>query len=599
LTEVALRFTGTDSGLSARFAQTNKSLDDLVRNTARVSSAIDTTFKGLAVAAAAVGLGRLINEAIQFADELTKASARTGIAVDNLQRLQFVADQTDVEFGSLVGAVNRLQVQLVAAGEGSKEATAALARLGIPVNEFIGLQPDEQFARVARSIAEIKSPTDRSAAAIGLFGRSGAELLPLLTQTGEELAKVEVQLDGIGGPVSATAIARVDDLGDSFGRLKLATKSLATELVALAEPLIAPVLEGLQHTIAGFRLLDGDGDNAIVNLSNRIDYLRGQIEAFSDRSDTSRRRVAGYRDELRLLTLQLEQLTGTGFGGLIQELALRPAQLDASLLKFSGATTRGLAQAQPLAPSPVQPSAQERREQTLSEGSPDVAIAINEKDLLTEINQEKLDELLRQETEHAIDRERIASDTAQFMADAREVFGLQEIEFEQIKNQSIISIAGGLVSTLAGQNTKLAKIQQGLAIATVTYDTSRSVMRAMADLPWPANLAAAAKAVLMGAVQIAKIKATNYSAGSVSGSGASLGGGASASAGNAAMTPTTQAPAATGATQGQVIRVEVNGVITKEAMRQLGEELGQLVNAGDLVFINGNSTQADIIRRGN
>lgn len=587
MTDVTLRFTGTESGLSAQFARANRSLDDLSRNVARASGAIQTGFKGITAAVAAIGLGRLINESIQFADELTKAAARTGIAVDSLQKLQFVASQADVEFGSLTNAINRLQNTLVLSEEGSDQAAKALARLGVPVEQFIALRSDQQFELVAQTIASIKDPADRTAVAIGLFGKSGAELLPVLVQTGEQLGQVNAQFLAIGGPVTADAIARVDDIGDAFGRLGTATKSLVTELLALAEPVITPVLSGLQEVARDLRILAGTADELAV-LEQNLRFLReeralgvfavgesafnpgGGISFLTEReADAAIAAIERKRDQI----IQFRALQNPSF----QTLTVDPGLVPITL---------------PFAKEPEQTVA-ERREQALATDNPAVTFALDEKDLLFKIEEEHLAKVLRLQEEHFLRSNQIASEAAQFRADIRELFGVQEITFEAAKAASIFDIGSGLLGALAGQNTKFAKIQQGLAIATVTYDTSRAIMAAIATL----NYGAAAKAAVMGAIQIAKIRSTNYSGGSVSGGGGgfSVGGGAAASS-----TPLPTAPAApVGATQGNVLRVEVIGMVTKDAARAIAEEIGAVVNSGDVVFIGANSTQAEIIRRGN
>jgi hypothetical protein len=569
------------------FRQTNRQLDDLRNNVSRASSAIQASFRAIGPIIAAVGFGRLVGEAIEFADELTKASARTGIAVENLQSLRLVAENADVGFDSLTNAINRLQVQLVAADDGSREARTAIAGLGIEVSRFSDLAPDQQFAQVAQAISEIDDPAERSARAIALFGRAGAELLPVLTQTAAELDASTEAMARIGGVVTTDTVAKVDELGDAFGTLQIGVKSAATDLVEDFAPALIVVLEAAQKVIGGLRLLDGEGSNAIVNLDNRIRQLeasRARILASVGGDQTLlgpgfKQDLKEINAELAKLIEQQERLSGTGLGG------LRQAQEDRAALEASLGEVEVTARRLP------GDSPQDRRIRALNASeSRLVQIATLEKDQLIQIEVEKNNELVRLAQERYFRENQIASDAAEFRRQVRETFGVQEIRFEEIKSQSIIQIAGGLFGTLARENSKLAKIQQGIALAEAIWNTAAGITKAL-KLPYPASLIAAAKVALVGGIQIAKIKATNYNAGSVSsGSAPSVSGGGS----GANESVSTAQPEPVGATQaGQIVNITFNGPVSdRDAFIAI---IKDYADADGIVF-NGNSAQAAEIR---
>ena len=581
MSDVALRFGARDDGLNAQFARMSRDLDTLQGKVSKTSSAIGASFRTIGAAAAAIGLGKLVGDSIQFADELQKASGRTGIAVEGLQRLQFIAAQTSGDIGSITSAINRMQNQLTLAGEGSDSAAKALARLQIPVSQFSALRPDEQFNRVAVAISQIPVPAERTAAAIGLFGRSGAELLPVLVSTGTELEKVSVQFDSIGGPVSEQAISKVDDLGDAFGRLKIATTNLSTELLALVAKPLTSAIDKIGQFLGGLRIAAVGGTDRIVNLTDRVEDLRGAIQGIESTSffgfaDKDRRAIQEINAEIRELLFQQRELAGLN----PSPIAKIPG-IDPSSVSLPSGVLDALARNQTVLDGGT---AQQRRENGLSGPSPEVVRALEEKDLLTVINQEKLDELIRQQQEHAIESMRIESEAAQFKADVRETFGLQEITFERAKNLTILGLVGQIFPALAAHNSKLAKIQQAIAIATTIWDTGRAIMRAMAELPYPVNIGVAVGAAAMGAVQIAKIRATNYNAGSVSGTSAPTVSGGRGGAASVPLVSQPEAPKERGVRQ-----INIYGDITGEAsMRWLVDRLRKEIGDYDLV-LNGNA----------
>jgi hypothetical protein len=222
------------------------------------------------------------------------------------------------------------------------------------------------------------------------------------------------------------------------------------------------------------------------------------------------------------------------------------------------------------------------------------AMAFEQSESLLHINQGTIDEIVRRETDAVMKRLQVQSDASRFLADVRRTFGLEEIKFEEIKNQSIFEIASSMFSALARENSKLAKVQQGIALAQTIWSTAAGIMRAFETLPWPANIIAAGKVALTGAIQIAKIRSTNYSAGSVSGSAPSLAGGSSIGAGRDANPQDTSELAA--AAQSSTT-VYLTGFITRDIVDYIVDALREGLDR-DVVVIPQNSLQAEIIRGG-
>lgn len=165
-----------------------------------------------ALSAAGVGgtVAALAKGALDAADNLTKLSDRTGIAIEGLQRLQAVAEPSGNSLDQVASAVNQFQKRL---SEGSKDTVSALGEIGLSIGQLRALSPDEQFFAIAKGIQSIKDPAEQTRIAMELFGKSGAELLPTLK------ADVDGLKDSMLGMSTESAQA-LDKLGDDFNRWK-------------------------------------------------------------------------------------------------------------------------------------------------------------------------------------------------------------------------------------------------------------------------------------------------------------------------------------------------------------------------------------------
>ena len=139
---------------------------------------------GLALGAvgAAVGGGafvRGIKNAADLGGELSDLSARTGILAGDLAIMGRAFEDNGVSADKIGGIINKLQRSISDFGAGSETASKPFERLGISFEEISKLDPAAQFQLIQSKIAALKSPTDRAATAMEIFGRSGGELLTL------------------------------------------------------------------------------------------------------------------------------------------------------------------------------------------------------------------------------------------------------------------------------------------------------------------------------------------------------------------------------------------------------------------------------------
>jgi hypothetical protein len=180
----------------------------------------------------------------KFADigsQLHDLSGRTGATVERLSELRFAASQTGVEFGGIELAYRRMAKTIGDANRGMSGAVDGLSRLGLTVKDLQGLSPDQQFTRIANSINAITDPTEKAAAAITIFGRSGTQLLPLFA----EMDALTNQARNMGLVMSKETAAAADKLGDAFDLLKASAESLVLQLGGHLAPDLTKVAESL------------------------------------------------------------------------------------------------------------------------------------------------------------------------------------------------------------------------------------------------------------------------------------------------------------------------------------------------------------------
>ncbi len=178
-------------------------------------------------------------------DEIVHLAEKAGTSVAAISSLSYAARRADVNADSLAAAIKKMQVNIAAAADGSQEATETMHRLGLSVVELGRMRPEEQFRRIADQIAKIQNPTERAAMAVKIFGRNGTELMPLLMQGADGIAKWEARARALGLVVNGEAAESAHRFSQLLGDLNDVLKS-SVKVIGGA---IIPYLDGMVNRI--------------------------------------------------------------------------------------------------------------------------------------------------------------------------------------------------------------------------------------------------------------------------------------------------------------------------------------------------------------
>lgn len=114
-----------------------------------------------------------IRQSIDDLDELADTAERLGTTIDSLARLSHAGFLYDLSSGALARGLTFMEKNL---GNNS----AALIRFGLDVKRLKELDAVEMFIQIAEAINKMPTAAERTAAAMAVFGRSGADFLELI-----------------------------------------------------------------------------------------------------------------------------------------------------------------------------------------------------------------------------------------------------------------------------------------------------------------------------------------------------------------------------------------------------------------------------------
>jgi len=138
---------------------------------------------------------------------LDDLSVNTGIAVGEVMKLRKQFELGGLSADSMGGSIARMQRAISTAAGGGKDPFAAM---GLSAERLKNMAPDEAFRLVGEALLGIEGSTARAAAAMEIFGRSGAAMLNVFGQANDAdqfLGRMPEIMQRFAG-----SLARMDDL---------------------------------------------------------------------------------------------------------------------------------------------------------------------------------------------------------------------------------------------------------------------------------------------------------------------------------------------------------------------------------------------------
>jgi hypothetical protein len=188
--------------------------------------------KKLGIAFAVVGAASvaLVKNAIDAADAIDDLSQKTGVAAKELSALAYAAEIEGVSSDALGGSLVKLTKNMSDAARGTGEAVEGFKALGISVKDSSGfLKSSEQvFSEIAGKFGAMEDSAEKTALAVNLFGKSGAELIPLLNYGSQGLERMRVEAEELGLVIGGELAAQAGEFNDNLARIGLAVRGVAT-----------------------------------------------------------------------------------------------------------------------------------------------------------------------------------------------------------------------------------------------------------------------------------------------------------------------------------------------------------------------------------
>jgi len=219
-----------DKSLKKNNASLKKNQKSWERSTKAMKGFGKVALAGTTVAVA--GSIALIKSTANLGDELQKTSEKTGVAIDELQKLRYAAKLGGASSNDLSTGLRVFSRAIDEASQGTTEYKEAFDRLGVSVIGSDGKLRDsvDVLHDISDVFARVEDGAQKTSIAQQLFGRGGSALIPTLNEGSEAMKGYGNELEKIGFIMTKEQAEASEQFNDDLARLTTSIKGLGTSI---------------------------------------------------------------------------------------------------------------------------------------------------------------------------------------------------------------------------------------------------------------------------------------------------------------------------------------------------------------------------------
>lgn len=546
------------SGIEVKFSADTSDLDKGIASAGSKIQSFSSLAKTgmLALSAASVtaasGLALATRAALNHADEIGKMAQKVGIGVEALSRLEYAARLSDVSLG-------QLQVGLGQLSKNMQNGNEAFAALGITIADAQGnlRSTEEVFLDLAERFAGMEDSAGKTALMMQIFGRSGADLIPMMNAGRDGLSQMADEADRLGVTISGNTARAAERFNDNVTRMQSALTGLTNQIAQG----VAPRLADLTDRMTDFYKESG----AVETVVQSVNYVLTEMAKFTVFASQAFTEIT---EVVKFLGDAIDRLSNADFAGIGNEWVASQERVKAALIENSRLMDElnGKAQTVNRGEKGDLPSIRTKTAPAMPNAN-DVT-KTREPGIYREEDPFFIDRLAMIKEQFKTERELLAEEYAANQNVIRNALNsglIERSEFDALELQmakehqdKLIAIRksgidtqlsatadlfGSLSQLMDGGNKKMMKLSKAFSAAQVVINTAQGVSKAFAQYGWPAGIVPAAAIAASGAAQLASIASAESGkikgANAGGGGGGGRGGGMAAGGGAAAPSPTT------------------------------------------------------------
>lgn len=197
--------------------------------------------KGAAILGGSFWAAKKFTDSIaEIGDAAEETASKVGVTVAELQTLQKLGELSGIAADNTALSLKFLARTAYEAATGAKEAGEMFAAIGVSVTDASGKLKSnyEITGEVADRFQKMENGAKKTRIALGLFGRSGHDMIPMLNQGAEGIAAMRQELSDMGILLSDEDAKAMSQFRDDSQKMEWAMKGVAITIGKILMPMM-------------------------------------------------------------------------------------------------------------------------------------------------------------------------------------------------------------------------------------------------------------------------------------------------------------------------------------------------------------------------
>jgi hypothetical protein len=254
--DVSVKFGADTKGAEEGAKRTERALEELRGRVEGMSETFKRLGEIIGIAFTVDAVKEFIARMAELGDKLDDTSAILGVSIERVSELKYMAEVSGGTLESMSSAMERLASNMERAGAGSKSERDAFQRMGISFVDAAGHAKslDQMLNEVADSFSRHADGVEKTALAIQLFGRAGAQMIPILNEGRGKLAELTTAARAAGAVLTTEMVKGMADTHVKLVTLGATVEGFAARLFTLLKPAIDKVITSITDLLASVDL---------------------------------------------------------------------------------------------------------------------------------------------------------------------------------------------------------------------------------------------------------------------------------------------------------------------------------------------------------
>lgn len=321
--DVEVGFGASIEGFTAGVNSVKAKLEGLTGPITELQESFAGIGEAIAVAFAVEKVIDFVKEMAELGEQAVRTSEMLGMTTEAVTALQFATTVTGGSAGQMTSLLERLSRTMASAAEGGKSQIAAFKEAGVAYDDAEGhLRPlPEMLADIADRFKNAPDGPEKTALAISLMGRAGAEAIPLLNQGADGLEELRVEAEKAGVVLSGPVAEGMAKTADNNNKLGQALQGLGEVLFQIFEPGINAIVtamtswvEGMTEGLNNATLLQGGVEALAIAFDGVVAVIEVVIAAFRELWTVAEGIISGLTAGLTDLSKAMHDATTLNWG---------------------------------------------------------------------------------------------------------------------------------------------------------------------------------------------------------------------------------------------------------------------------------------------